>query len=64
MIYFFVLFKFHISCIITKYVIISVRLQGERGLEGQRGPRGQPGIGIKGDKVEVINKRVGANILM
>lgn len=26
--------------------------QGERGLDGPRGLRGQPGAGIKGDKVE------------
>lgn len=25
--------------------------QGDRGVEGPRGPRGQPGIGIRGEKV-------------
>lgn len=26
-------------------------IQGDRGFEGPKGPRGQPGFGIKGEKV-------------
>lgn len=33
-------------------LFICLSSQGERGLDGPRGPRGQPGAGIKGDKVQ------------
>lgn len=57
-------FFFFCRCLVVISLLICCKSfhlfsQGERGLDGPRGPRGQPGAGIKGDKVKMPSRKLG-----